>query len=209
MGEGNVSMAGCTRETDAAPHVTWEEGAMGCASRVVVILVAAGVLAVILGGVAATGTAGAAPTTGQASAALTPNPMVGGVPSPAVIAKRLHDTLYPPLCVGYLEHDRGARGPCRAGRSGRPTTRLRMCRHCELMAWFKWPRIGVACQGGSSCPAASSATSGPMTACGWFVPVWGTGYLARAGGPGETRLRPAERGLASTGCAPAKRALAG
>lgn len=38
---------------------------------------------------------------------------------------------------------------------------------------------------------------GPMTTYGWFAPVWGTGYLAPAGGPGETRLRPVERGLAS------------
>ena len=37
-----------------------------------------------------------------------------------------------------------------------------------------------------------------MTVCGWFAPFRGTGYLARAGGPGEMPLRPAERDLAST-----------
>src|SRR5260370_165387 len=46
---------------------------MGPARRRVVILVAAGVLAAGLGGVAATGAAGAAPAAGQAPA-LTPNP---------------------------------------------------------------------------------------------------------------------------------------
>jgi Bacterial Ig-like domain (group 3) len=52
---------------------TWEEGAMGRASRRVVILVAAGVLAASLGGVPATGGAAAAPAAGQAPA-VTPNP---------------------------------------------------------------------------------------------------------------------------------------
>ncbi len=76
-----VSMAGCIRDTDAVPRVTCEEGAMGRASRRVVILVAAGVLAVGLGGMAATGAAAAVPTTGQASAAVTlsSNPVLFGV----------------------------------------------------------------------------------------------------------------------------------
>src|SRR5262245_318135 len=64
-------MAGFIRKRDAVPRVTWQEGAMGRASRRVVLLVAAGVLAAGLGGVAATWAAAAVPATGPAPAALT------------------------------------------------------------------------------------------------------------------------------------------
>jgi hypothetical protein len=65
----------------AVPRVAWEVGAMGRASRRVVILVAVGVLAVGLGGMAATGAAAAVPATGHASAAvaLSSNPVLFGV----------------------------------------------------------------------------------------------------------------------------------
>ena len=76
-----VSVAGCIGEMSAVPRVTWEVGAVGRASRRVVILVAVGVLAAGLGGMAATGAAAAVPATGQASAAvaLSSNPVLFGV----------------------------------------------------------------------------------------------------------------------------------